>query len=103
MSTLRGVAPFHELWKRRTTIEIDGESLDLMSLQDLVRAKQTQRSRDWPMVERLMERYYFELRDSPGSGDAEFALRELRTPDVLIEAVARFPDAARKVSSSRPS
>ena len=74
-----------------------------MSIEDLVRAKQTQRNKDWLMVERLVEQLYFDVRDSPGPDDAEFVLRELRTPKVLIEAASRFPDTARGIAPDRPA
>jgi hypothetical protein len=48
MSTLRGGSSFEELWERRTTIEAEGETVDLLSLPDLVQAKKTQRDKDWP-------------------------------------------------------
>ena len=46
MSRLRGVPSFERLWERRTTIEAKGETVDLVSLPDLVLAKKTQRDRD---------------------------------------------------------
>src|SRR3974390_1840369 len=36
MSRLRGVSSFEQLWERRTTIETEGETIDLLSLADLV-------------------------------------------------------------------
>ena len=39
MTKMRGVSPFTELWKRRTTIEVDGSTIELMGLPDLVQAK----------------------------------------------------------------
>lgn len=39
MTKMRGVDSFPKLWTRRTTVEIDGDSINLMSLPDLVRAK----------------------------------------------------------------
>ena len=59
MSKLRGMGSFDELWERRTTLEIEGETVDLMALQDLVQAKKTQRDKDWPMIRRLVEQSYF--------------------------------------------
>ena len=35
----RGVAVFEELWARRTTIEVAGAPIDLLAMEDLVRAK----------------------------------------------------------------
>ena len=34
MTHMRGVAPFEELWARRTTFEFDDETIDVMSLPD---------------------------------------------------------------------
>jgi hypothetical protein len=95
MSALRGVDPFDQLWARRTTIGIEGQPVDLLSLEDLVAAKKTQRSKDWPMIQRLIERAYF----SPGVSDekTEFLLRELRTPALLIEIVKANPEFAGRV------
>jgi hypothetical protein len=46
MSRLRGVPSFEQLWERRTSIEAEGVTIDLLSLPDLVKAKKTQRDRD---------------------------------------------------------
>jgi hypothetical protein len=59
MSCLRGVAGFEELWVRRTTIEVAGEPIDLLALEDLVRMKKTQRDKNWPMIRRLVEQIFF--------------------------------------------
>jgi len=48
MAALRGVAGFEELWERRTTIESEGELIDLLGIGDLVDAKKTQRDKDCP-------------------------------------------------------
>jgi hypothetical protein len=101
MSSLRNMPAFEELWARRTTIDAGGESVDLLSLGDLVRAKKTQRAKDWPMIQRLMEQSYF-AGDAAGETPA-FWLSELRTPELLIEAAQRFPDAARETAKTRPA
>lgn len=101
MSVMRGVAPFEQLWERRTTIALDdpasgGELLvDLLSLGDLVMAKKTQRDKDWPMLRRLVDASYASERDAnPAADTVLFWLRELRTPEFLHEAVHRFPGVA---------
>jgi len=102
MSTLRGVASFEELWERRTTIEVAGEAVDLLALEDLVLAKKTQRDRDWPVVRRLVEQSYF---SHAGAGDAprvEFWLRELRTPELLVAVATSHPELASRVAARRP-
>jgi hypothetical protein len=45
-------------WERRTTIEIDAEPIDLLSIQDLVCAKKTPADKGWPMIRRLVEQRY---------------------------------------------
>lgn len=100
MSVLRGVAPFDELWERRVTIEVEGIPLDLLDLEDLVRAKKTQRDKDWPMIRRLVERSYFTQHESPTR--ERFWLLELRTPELLMQAAATFPDMARELEPLRP-
>ncbi len=60
MTKMRGVDPFPALWRRRTTIALgQGVNYDLISLPDLVKAKKTQRDKDWPMIRRLVEANYF--------------------------------------------
>jgi hypothetical protein len=60
MSKMRGLEPFTKLWRRRTTLVLPGNlSCNLMSLPDLVKAKKTQRDKDWPMIRRLLEAHYF--------------------------------------------
>ena len=62
MSVMRGVAPFPELWERRVSLqdELLGTEYQLMALSDLVAAKKTQRSKDWPMIQRLLEADYLQ-------------------------------------------
>jgi hypothetical protein len=101
MSSLRGVDSFEQLWERRTTIEADGETVDLLSTGDLVLAKKTQRDKDWPMIQRLIEQSYFHNEKSDSPALVGFWLRELRTPEILIQVALKHPGAAR--SSSRPA
>lgn len=102
MSVLRNCAPFEEMWERRSTIEIEGEWLELMSLEDLVHAKKTQRDKDWPMIARLIEQSWFsEKRKSAGPELVRFWLRELRTKELLIEAAAAWPKIALEAARDR--
>src|SRR5258708_11255078 len=94
MSSLRGVAGFEELWARRTTIEVAGEPIDLLAMEDLVRAKKTQRDKDWPMIRRLVEQSYYEHSASPTQELVRFWLRELRTPELLVEVARTHPELA---------
>ena len=85
MTKMRGVASFPTLWTRRTTIEVDNSTIELMGLPDLVQAKKTQRDKDWPMIRRLVEVNYFTNRETPTKDQIRFWFLELRTPELLIE------------------
>jgi hypothetical protein len=103
MSRMRGVAPFSELWVRRETLQDEaGNTYELLSLPDLVRAKKTQREKDWPMVRRLVEAHYIQHRATPNPARIEFWFRELRTPEFLVSHAAAFPDDCRQIMESRP-
>lgn len=103
MSLMRGVAPFAELWERRTSLLTpDEETLELLSLPDLVNAKKTQRDKDWPMIRRLVEENYFSFRDAPTPERIAFWLRELRTPSLLRELIVRYPTEAGRWRTLRP-
>jgi hypothetical protein len=101
MSVLRGVDEFEKLWLRRTTLEIDDETLDLLSLPDLVLAKKTQRDKDWPMIRRLVEQSYLLERETSDAGLMAFWLQELRTPELLIRVCMEHPERAAR--STRPA
>ena len=103
MSKMRGVDPFRKLWRRRTTIELpDSLKCDLLFLPDHVKAKKTQRDKDWPMIRRLVEADYFQNRDTPNTTRIHLWLRELRTPALLIEVAAVYPRQVRTAASMRP-
>ena len=108
MSCMRGVAPFDELWARRTTITLPDAAraadvtVELMALEDLVAAKKTQRDKDWPMLRRLVDASYDSARDADATAaQAMFWLSELRSPEFLREAVERFPLDAKR--ATRPA
>lgn len=103
MSRLRGVEDFEVLWARRTTLtDTDGTVYELLSLPDLVQAKKTQRSKDWPMLQRLLEAHYLQHRATSTLEQWRFWLRELRTPELLVEAAHRWPELAEQIASQRP-
>ena len=103
MSKMRGVDAFAKLWKRRTTIELPGGTIcDLLSLPDLVQAKKTQRDKDWPMIRRLVEAHYFQYRKKPNPAQVKFWLRELRTPELLVEVVRANGTSCRRMVADRP-
>lgn len=102
MSNLRGIEAFPVLWDRRTTIEdTAGTTYDLLSLRDLVGAKKTQRTKDWPMLQRLVEAHYFRNRGDSTPEQQQFWLLELRTPELIIEGVRSWPELAQQLSKQR--
>jgi hypothetical protein len=103
MTRMRGVDSFSRLWSRRNSIELpDGTQCQVMSLPDLVQAKKTQRDKDWPMLRRLLEADYFAPRPKPSAHHVRFWLRELRTPELLLEAAKRWPAACNRLKQQRP-
>ena len=103
MARLRGVEAFPVLWERRTVLSDAGNAIyTLLSLPDLVQAKKTQRSKDWPMLQRLVEVHDLRHRAAPVPEQQRFWLRELRTPELLIEAAHAWPQLARSLTVERP-
>jgi hypothetical protein len=103
MSVMRGVAPFPELWERRTELaDADGTHYELLSLPDLVAAKKTQRDKDWPMLRRLLEADYYAEQNNSNVERMRCWLRELRTPELLIELADQQPSLAAELAPSRP-
>jgi len=102
MSKMRGVDDFAKLWRRRSSIHLPGgTACEAMSLPDLVQAKKTQRDKDWPMIRRLMESHYYEHREKATSSRVKFWLRELRTPELLMEVARGHPKEAASVQRNR--
>jgi hypothetical protein len=103
MSKMRGVDAFAELWKRRTTLADDaGNEYHLLSLNDLVQAKKTQRDRDWPMIARLLEANHHANGENPTDAHVRFWLLEMRTPELLRLVAQRFAEIAQEFVSRRP-
>ncbi len=103
MTRMRGVDDFNVLWNRRTTFDLTGVgAVETLALEDLVASKKTQRDKDWPMLRRLVEAHYHQNYASPTAPQIEFWLRELRTPEILVESAASFPGELRDLASERP-
>ena len=103
MTRLRDLPQFDVLWERRTTIQdSNGDSFDLLAVEDLVQAKKTQREKDWPVIAALVEGHYRSLAQEPTPERIAFWLRESRTPERLVSLVQRFPAEARSQVACRP-
>lgn len=99
---MRGVDSFPELWSRRQDIDLPGiGKVAVMGLADLVKAKKTQRDKDWPMIRRLIEADIHNI-SSPSQEKICFWLAECRTSELLVSLAAKYPDIASHMVVSRP-
>ena len=99
MTAMRGVESFDRLWARRVRVRLpDVGEVALLSLRDLVRAKKTQRDKDWPMIRRLIEADVERGGSTPAPDQVRWWLEECRTPELLADLVVRFRSLARRVS-----
>jgi hypothetical protein len=102
MSKMRGVDDFELLWERRTVLQADdGTIYELLSLPDLIRAKKTQRDKDWPMIRRLVEADFAACRGDPSLEQVHFWLKEARTPALLVELAQAYPEEAQRTLAKR--
>jgi hypothetical protein len=104
MSKMRGVDSFSKLWGRRVELKLPGVGrIAVLSLPDLVRAKKTQRDKDWPMIRRLIEADITRALDAPELARVSFWLRECRTYGLLRDLARRFSATAVRVARQRPA
>jgi hypothetical protein len=103
IGVMRGVADFPELWERRQEIELPGTGkIAMIGLYDLVKAKKTQRDKDWPMIRRLVEADIYNAPDAPPEDRICFWFAECRTPELLTMLAASYPEIATRMSADRP-
>ena len=103
MTKMRGCGSFDSLWEQRTSIQDDeGFVYELLGIEDLVKAKKTQRDKDWPMIRRLVDSHYDQNRGDPTDDRVRFWLRESRTPEVLIRVAAEHSALLTEMLKERP-
>ena len=103
IGVMRSVDSFPDLWKRREEIELSEIGrIAVMNLADLVKAKKTQRDKDWPMIRRLIEADIYHASSKPSDEKASFWLSECRTPELLISLSAQYPKLASRIAARRP-
>ncbi|MBI4679312.1 MAG: hypothetical protein HY748_17190 [Elusimicrobia bacterium] len=102
MTRMRGCDDFAALWERRAKVHLPevGE-VGALSLPDLVKAKKTQREKDWPMVRRLIEVDILRAQDQATQRQLRFWFEECRTPSELMRLAKAWPDLCRSVSARR--
>jgi hypothetical protein len=102
MTRLRDLPDFATLWERRTVFaDGQGAEFHLLSVPDLVLAKKTQRSKDWPVIELLVAIHYRENGGRPTPDWTRFWLAEARTAELLVELARRFPAEAAAQTATR--
>src|SRR5437660_285575 len=89
--------PDAPLWR------VGSQTVDMLAMEDLVCAKKTQHGKHWPMIRRLVEQNYFRRSANPTEELVRFWLRELRTPELLVEVAGAHPDLARAEAVMRPA
>lgn len=76
--------------------------LPVIGLSDLVKAKKTQKDKDWPMIRRLIEADIYKAPDDPAEDKICFWFTECRTPESLILLAEKYPEIASRMSANRP-
>jgi hypothetical protein len=103
MTKMRGCPEFNDLWERRSIVELpDIGEVGLLSLSDLLRAKKTQREKDWPMIRRLIETDLAQNQEKASEEQITFWLMECRTPTLLVKLAQDHTDLCKQVASRRP-
>jgi len=103
MGVMREVPSFSELWERREKIELPGVGkVAVMALADLVRAKKTQRDKDWYMIRLLIEADMYKFSDKPSHEKISFWFAECRTPELIVSLAQKYTDIALSAVKSRP-
>lgn len=102
MTKMRGCDEFTTLWERRTSLQdSDGTVFEILGIEDLVKAKKTQRDKDWPMIRRLVDAHYAQFRMEPNDDRVKFWLREVRSPLVLVDIAKDNPVLVAEMLSER--
>lgn len=102
MTRMRGVDSFPVLWERRTVINVGDLEIDLLSIGDLIAAKRTQRDKDWPMTNRLVEAHYLAHKDESSAAFIRFWLTESFDLSFLNTLVQRYPTQSANLREERP-
>lgn len=103
IAKLRGCDAFDVLYKRRKIVSLkNGPTIDIIGLEDLVQSKKTQRDKDWLMLKRLVENDIILHKDKPQAKRLKWWLREVRSPEILVELSGKYPKIAQECISERP-
>ncbi len=102
LAKLRGCDDFEKLWKRRYMVKLPAnKSIDVISLEDLVSSKKTQRNKDWFMLNNLIQNDIV-LTRKPVIGKIKWWFMECRNPETLIDLAGRYRKIAERTKEARP-
>ena len=102
MAKLRGCDEFDILWGRRKKLSLkSGITLNIISLQNLVRSKKTQRDKDWLMLKRLVDNDIILKKYKAAPGRTKWWFGECRNADILVELAKRYRALAKKIMKER--
>ncbi|MEW6620889.1 MAG: hypothetical protein AB1422_16410 [bacterium] len=100
---MRGVSSFPELWKHREEVELpEIGKVAVIGLPELVKAKKTQRDKDWLMIRRLIEGDIYRASVNPPQDKVCFWLLECRTPELLISLANKYTLIASQLVERHP-
>ena len=103
MAKLRGCDEFSALWKRRKQLSLKtGGILNVISLQDLVISKKTQRDKDWLMLKRLVANDIILKKYKASLDRIKWWLGECRNVDMLIKLAKKYRFLSKKMAKERP-
>ena len=89
-------------WRRHTVIDLDFGPVSVVSLEDLVATKKTQRDKDWATIGELVAADMIAHERSADRSRAAFWLRECRDADALIHLALEFREIAVTTMADRP-
>jgi len=103
MAKLRGCDEFSALWGRRKRLSLKtGGTLNVISLQDLVSSKKTQRDKDWLMLKRLVANDIILKKYKASPDRMKWWLGECRNVDILVELAKKYRSLAKEIAKERP-
>ena len=102
LAKLRGCGDFDELWSRRKSVKLaGGGTVEVLSLEDLVTSKKTQRDKDWLMLKRLINNDIY-LTKRPAVDKFQWWLLECRSAPALVALANKRQKTTLSLIHARP-
>ncbi len=95
------VLPSSALKRNADAVHASGTTIELLALPDLVKAKKTQRDKDWLMLRRLIEADMAHHQADATALRIRFWLEECRSAGALIALAGRHPEQAAEAIATR--